>query len=95
MYLDDLAAAIAAELAPVEASAALLRTYAVLVRVKGEYVSAADVHDAWAAWMADVDACHPALRPFEELEEDERRADMPFVAALRAVARRDAHPRRT
>lgn len=88
MYLDDLAAAIAAELSPVEASAALLRAYSVLVRVKGEDVSAADVHDAWAAWMADVDPRHPALRPFEELDEDKRRADLPFVAAVRAVARR-------
>lgn len=92
-YLDDLAEAIRAEvskdLLPKENVADLFRLYALLVRVKGEAVSAEDVHDAWAAWMlrqADDDD-HESIKPFEELDAETRREDEPFVEAIRKVAR--------
>lgn len=91
MYLDEIAQQIVAELEPgdlpdFEGVERLLRSYAVLVRVKGTDVSAEDVHDAWAAWMADFDINHPALVPFAELDEATREEDEPFLMAVRAVA---------
>jgi len=90
MYLDDIASEIAAELRPIVIAPMLLRSYAVLLRVKGVDVTSEDIHDAWVGWFADVDPGHPGLRPFEELDEAMRRADEPFAAAVRAVAARHA-----
>lgn len=55
-----------------------------------------DIHDAWAAWMADRDPGHEALRPFGELDSGTRREDDPSVRAVRTVAARlaDAASRR-
>jgi hypothetical protein len=64
--------------------------YAVLAVVKGPLVEAADVHAAWAAWMARTDDAHRSLVPFEELSDDARRQDDPFVEAIRRVAARHA-----
>ena len=90
LYLDEIAREIAAELEPLTAPPALLRHYAVLVRSKGAAVTSEDVHDAWVAWIADIDPDHSALRPFAELDEPVRRADEPFRRAVRAVASRRA-----
>lgn len=90
-YLDDLGeqikGRIAPRLLPHEDTDQLFRLYALLARVKGAEVSAADVHDAWSAWMAGLDPAHKSLRPFDELDAETRAADEPFVAAIRAVAR--------
>jgi hypothetical protein len=59
--------------------------YALLALAKGEQVTAADVHDAWAAWMQEGNREHPAIRPFEELDSSAQRADEPFVKAIKAV----------
>jgi hypothetical protein len=64
----------------------LFGLYAVLARVKGGRVTAADVHDAWSAWMADRNPTHRSRRPFAELDAETQAADEPFVAAIRAVA---------
>ena len=61
--------------------------YAVLMRAKGEQVTAADVHDAWAAWMDNRDPGHTALVPFEELSLATQREDEPYVQAIQAAAR--------
>ena len=65
-----------------------------LVLVKGEATSAADVHDVWAAWKSDRDPDDPDIRPFAELDRPTRQADEPFAKAIRAVAGRiSTHPR--
>jgi len=64
----------------------LFRLYAVLVLVKGEATTAADVHDAWSAWKAERDPQNAHIRPFGELEKATRDADEPFAAAIREVA---------
>lgn len=61
--------------------------YAVLMRVKGLGCTAADVHDAWAAWMLGRDPLHPALVPFDSLPPDVQRQDLPFVYAIHAAVR--------
>jgi hypothetical protein len=58
----------------------------VLVLVKGQATTAADVHDAWAAWKAERDPQNEHVRPFTELDQTMREADEPFAAAIREVA---------
>ena len=71
---------------PAEADGLFL-LYAVLMRAKGEQVTAADVHDAWAAWMDNRDPGHTALVPFDELSLATQREDEPYVQAIQAAAR--------
>jgi hypothetical protein len=88
-YLDELAVRIRDEVPEPqrgENALDLFRLYAVLALAKGESVDASDVHNAWAAWMQQREPDHDALRPFEELDEETREADSPFVLAIRAVA---------
>lgn len=65
----------------------LFLLYAVLMRAKGELVTAADVHDAWAAWMENRDPGHAAIVPFDELSRTTQREDEPYVQAIQAAAR--------
>ena len=93
MYIDEIAQQIASELDPGRLPDEgnvdrLLRSYAVLVRTKGRETTLEDVHDAWAAWMAEVDPAHPALKPFAELDDSTRQEDKPFLSAVLAVAER-------
>lgn len=88
-YLDELAMRIRDEVPEQqrgEDALDLFRLYAVLALAKGESVDASDVHNAWAAWMQQREPDHDALRPFDELDEKTRKADSPFVLAIRAVA---------
>jgi hypothetical protein len=66
----------------------LFLIYAVLALAKGTKLSAADVHNAWAAWMSQKDPNHEAIRPYEELSEEAKSEDSPFAQAIRSVARR-------
>lgn len=90
-YVDELAEAIrrlvAPDLVPKGDTAALFRTYAVLVMAKGEAVGIEDVHDAWAAWMSEQDPAHASLKPLHELSPDVQHADEPYWDAIQAVAR--------
>jgi hypothetical protein len=90
-YLRDLSEAIRAEvpsrLIP-EGADDLFLIYAVLARVKGNQVTAEDVHDAWTAWMEIHKQQHQSMVPFDQLPEDVRLEDRPFVAAIHAVAGR-------
>lgn len=90
-YLSDDAALIRVNLPP-EArppsdADALFLMYAVLMRAKGEEVTASDVHDAWAAWQQSLDPDHPALIPFRELSPSVQDADTPYVRAIHAATR--------
>lgn len=77
---------------PPENADDLFLMYAVLMRAKGEQVTEADVHNAWAAWMEPRDPRHPALVPFESLDEDTQSQDLPYVQAIHSAARdRIAH----
>ncbi|MET0789617.1 MAG: hypothetical protein ABWY33_10280 [Cellulomonas sp.] len=95
-YLEELADAIRAHLpggTHVPAGAEpLFLAYAVLLRAKGEAVTASDVHDAWVAWMLPHDADHEALRPYAELPAEVRALDEPFLRAIVAAARSVREP---
>jgi hypothetical protein len=95
MYLDRLAASIRKHI-PVDRlpdgnADQLLRLYAVLLRAKGKTIAQSDVHDAWAAWMADRDAHHESLIPYAELPDHVRAEDRVFVTAIRAVSDETGH----
>lgn len=72
----------------------LFLIYAVLLRAKGDQVTAADVHNAWAAWMQARDPGHPALVPFEALTPAAQREDLPYVHAIHAAFRQIAQGKR-
>jgi len=90
-YLDPIAEAIKQQVPkdalPAEDATDLFRAYAVLLLAKGEDVTRRDVHNAWVAWMTTRGKRHPSMRPFEELPEDTKAEDSPFVNAIRHVAR--------
>ena len=91
-YLDELASEIErhvpADLLPDGDTRSLFRLYALLALAKGGSVDAADVHNAWAAWMQERDTHHPSIKPFEALDAETQASDEPFVEAIRAVAER-------
>jgi len=91
MYIDEVAQRVASHLAPDELPDQgdvdrLMRGYAVLALAKGVDVTAEDIHNAWAAWMIDVDPVHPALKPYSELDRETQGEDSPYLIAVRAVA---------
>jgi hypothetical protein len=65
----------------------LFRLYAVLMLAKGADVTAADVHNAWCAWMQTSDPDHESLRPFRDLNREKQAADEPYAEAIRAASR--------
>lgn len=92
MYLLDDADLIRSEL-PAEldvppTSADVFTLYAVLMRAKGDQVTASDVHDAWAAWMLTQRKRHDAFVPYEDLSPAKQHLDDPYVTAIRRAARR-------
>jgi hypothetical protein len=90
MYLDDIALRIRSQVPatslPDGDLIALFRIYAVLALARGEELELADVHNAWVAWMADIDSEHEALVPFERLGQDVAGTDFPYLDAIRKVA---------
>jgi len=66
----------------------LFLMYAVLLRAKGAGTEAADVHDAWSAWMIGIDPGHESIRPFADLDPETRGEDGPYLLAIRAAAAR-------
>jgi len=60
--------------------------YAVLMRAKGEGTQAADVHDAWSAWMPRTDPAHESIRPYDQLAPSVQEEDAPFLAAIHKAA---------
>lgn len=53
---------------------------------KEDTVDSRDVHNAWVAWMADIEPGHKSLVPFEQLDESVAVEDRPFVDAIHQVA---------
>ena len=70
-YLDKLAAEIQRTAdpssRPPDEDLPLYRLYAILLLAKGQEVTAADVHNAWAAWASEHDPDSQHLKPFKEL----------------------------
>lgn len=66
----------------------LFLLYAVLMNVKGDQVTASDVHDAWTAWMELRGQDHESMKPFSELAKNVQAEDEPFATAIRLAARR-------
>jgi hypothetical protein len=91
-YLSKLATQIRAEVPesnlPDADTEPLFLMYAVLLLAKGAEVEPHDVHNAWAAWMTQRNEDHESLSEFSELPESVQRQDLPFVEAIRRVARR-------
>lgn len=89
-YITDAATLIrenlSAEVRPPQGSDSLFLLYAVLLRSKREQVTAADVHDAWAAWMELQNPLHAAIVPFDELPAATQDLDLPYVQAIQAAA---------
>lgn len=69
-----------------EGSEDLFVLYAVLMRVKGRATEAADVHDAWSAWMSRREPGHGSVRPFDQLAPTVQAEDAPFLIAIRRAA---------
>ncbi|SLD66911.1 Uncharacterised protein [Mycobacteroides abscessus subsp. abscessus] len=61
--------------------------YAVLMRAKGEGTRAADVHDAWSAWMSRNEPDHESIRPYDQLAPSVQEEDAPFLTAIHSAAR--------
>jgi hypothetical protein len=91
-YLQDLANRIREHLPPgtsvPDDADRLFVLYAVLLRAKGVGVTAADVHDAWAAWMQERDPNHDALQPYDDLQPEVQNEDAPFLQAIKSAATR-------
>jgi hypothetical protein len=89
-YVEELAVMVReempTELIPEEDAGSLFLLYALLIRVKGSSVVAADVHDAWSVWMTSRGQVHESLVPFSNLPPKTKAEDDPFVDAIRRVA---------
>jgi hypothetical protein len=59
------------------------RIYALLAITKEGVVSPEEVHDAWAAWMGEINPYHHLLVPFSCLDTTTQQADEPYVAAIK------------
>jgi hypothetical protein len=88
---DDIRRRVPSELVP-DAPEALFLIYAALGLAKGERVDGRDVHNAWAAWMATRDPSHDSIKPYDELTDEVRDEDGPFVRAIRDAMRADHGP---
>nr|MDT0525776.1 hypothetical protein [Streptomyces sp. DSM 41633] len=53
---------------------------------KGLRVTTEDVHNAWVAWMSEIDPTHESLIPFAELDKPTAADDEPYVVAIKSVA---------
>jgi len=88
-YIDEIAKRIEASLdskdRPKSNGHELYRLYALLALVKGRDVSLSDVHNAWSVWISASQPEHPALIPFEDLNEEQRMQDAPYAAAIRSA----------
>jgi hypothetical protein len=89
-YISDIAERIRREVPPgalpKEDTDLLFLMYAVLALTTGKDVQAEDVHDAWSAWMTHMDPSHQSIMPFSHLDSETKKADQPFVEAIKKVA---------
>ena len=91
-YLEELAEEIFSAVHPDRkfsgAERSLFIIYAVVSLAVGENVTAANVHDAWAAWALERSPSHASIRPFQDLPEIVRRKDERYADAIREVSLR-------
>jgi len=73
----------------------LERLYVLLLLVRGEQVTLADVHDAWAVARAVERPDHPDLVPFYQLAPEKWEHDRPYAHAIQDAARILAGPLRS
>lgn len=89
-YVDDIARRIRKVSSPEAAKAnedmPLYRIYAVLLLVKGENVTAKDVHDAWSSWASEYQPDNQNIVPFEELSTSTQYKDEPYARVIRSIA---------
>jgi hypothetical protein len=69
----------------------LLELYVLLVFVKGKDCTLEDVHDAWAIWRNQTNPTHKSLIPFDELTDEVKALDRPYMLGIRQVASVDKH----
>lgn len=65
----------------------LLDQYTLLVLIKGEEVTPADVHDAWSVRMSHIRPDHWSIVPFGELSQETQEKDAKYAVAIRAISR--------
>jgi hypothetical protein len=91
-YLEEIAAAIKREIPgedlPDADTEALFLAYATLALSKGTEVTNEDVHDAWVAWMTEIDPGHDSLVPYDELPSKVKEEDSAYTRAIKKVASR-------
>lgn len=61
--------------------------YLLLVLVKGQDVTAEDVHNAWAVWRSLADPTHQHLVPFDQLSAEVRELDLVYTQRVAAAAK--------
>jgi hypothetical protein len=69
----------------------LLELYVLLVFVKGKDCTLEDVHDAWSIWRNQTNPTHKSLIPFDELTDEVKALDRPYMLGIRQVASVDKH----
>lgn len=88
-YIDQVALhiknALEAEFRPSDNPEELYRLYALLALTKGHETTLRDVHDAWSVWMIRQDPDHPAIRPFEALDQKTQNEDQPYLQAIQSA----------
>lgn len=86
-YASDVISCLNAELPDCDPH--LIVLYALLVLVRGDAVTNADVHDAWALWtVAYRGAVHDSLVPYDLLQPGVQALDEPFRDAIARVCQR-------
>lgn len=65
----------------------LLDLYCLLVLTKGQNTTLKDVHDAWAFDKNRTFPEHRSLVPFNELSYEVQMKDLPFLNAIKKVAK--------
>lgn len=84
---DDIRHQVSPDALPGGESTSLFLLYAVLLLAKGETVTREDVHNAWVAWMTTKREPHESMVRFNELSNETKDEDSPYVEAIRKVAR--------
>jgi len=88
MYFDEIAEILTSYEVMQGLPAGLIRLYVLLVLVRGEDVTLADVHDAWCAYYTDRTPAHPCLVPFDQLSPLMQEREQPYADAIAQAARR-------
>lgn len=85
-YINEARRTLAESLDGKQLEPALIDLYTLLVLVKGEAVTLADVHDAWAVWRSRTNSAHRSIVPFGQLTVEVQALDGPYTAAIAATA---------